>query len=69
MGPELARKWMKDPDIYTLELASENRSKGAKAGHTEEGRYQAPETDPEKIKAFMEANQEEIDKINGKCGK
>lgn len=51
-----------------MELASENRSKGAKAGKTEAGRYQVPETDPEKIRAFKDAHQDEIDKINSKCG-
>ena len=63
-GKELARKWMKDPDIYELQLKGENRSAGGKLGHTEDGRYRAPETDTDKITIFRKNGKEEIDKIN-----
>lgn len=61
-GRALAREWMKDPDIYELELASENRSKGAKSGE----RYKDPETDPEKIKQYKDEHADDINAIHEK---
>lgn len=63
-GKELARKWMNDPENYELQYKSDNRSAGAKMGHTENGRYKPPETDPEKIKAAKADYKKEIDEIN-----
>ena len=63
-GKELARKWMKDPNIYELQLKGKNRSEGAKLGHTEDGRYRAPETDTDKINASRKNSKEKIDEIN-----
>lgn len=55
---------MQDPDIYELQLKEENRSEGGKLGHTEDGRYRAPEVDIDKINTFRKNNEKEIEKIN-----
>lgn len=68
-GKKLARKWMQDPDIYELQLKGKNRSEGAKLGHIEDGRYRAPETDPDKINTFRKNSEEEIKKINATYAK
>lgn len=62
-GKELARKWMKDPEIYKLQLQSENRSSGARLGQTSAGQYKEAETNAEEIERFEQEHQKEIDKI------
>ena len=63
-GTRLARIWMQEPEIYELQLYLENRSNGARLGHTKEGRYQEPETNARKIQEFINAHIDEIRQID-----